>query len=72
LGIDLKAFTLPTDLHDRLVRWTAGDYHLDFDYDGNDPEHEAEWHNEGLALLAELRSELGPGYDIKFAHDLDA
>lgn len=71
-GIDLSSFSLSEGLRDRLVRWTAGDYHLHYDYEDEDPEHEAAWHSEGLALLTELRRELGPGYDIKFAHDLDA
>jgi hypothetical protein len=51
---------------------TAGDYHLHYDWGDDDPEYDKAWHNEGLALLAELRAELGPGYDIKFAHDLTA
>ena len=71
-GLDLESFSLSTKLHDRLVRWTAADYHLHYDYEDDDPEHEAAWHREGLALLTDLRSELGPGYDIKFAHDIDA
>ena len=71
-GIDLESFSLSSELHDRLVRWTAADYHLDYDDEDDDPEHEADWHREGLALLADLRSEFGPGYDIKFPHDLDA
>lgn len=71
-GLDLSYFPLSEALHDRLVRWTAADYHLHYDYEEDDPEHEAAWREEGLALLTELRSELGPGYDIKFSHDLDA
>ncbi|MFL6064211.1 MAG: hypothetical protein ACJ72G_06030 [Friedmanniella sp.] len=71
-GLDLGFFPLSESLRERLVRWTAGDYHLHYDYEDDDPEHEAAWHNEGLALLSELRRELGPGYDIKFSHDLDA
>ena len=71
-GIGLDSFSLSRTLRERLVRWTAGDYHLHDDYEDDDPEYDAAWHNEGLALLADLRSELGPGYDIKFAHDLDA
>lgn len=50
----------------------GADNHLYFDCKVDDPEYDAAWHNEGLALLADLRSELGPAYDIKFAHDLDA
>jgi hypothetical protein len=38
---------------------------------GADLGHEAP-HDEGVALLREVRSELGAGYDVKFAHDLDA
>ncbi|HEX8508348.1 MAG TPA: hypothetical protein VF635_02460 [Propionibacteriaceae bacterium] len=71
-GLELSAFPLSEALQDRLVRWTAGDYHLHFDYEGDDAAHEEAWHNEGLALLAELRRELGPSYDIKYSHDLDA
>ena len=50
----------------------AADYHTHYDYQDDNPEHEVAWHHEGLALLAELRRELGPNYDIKFCHDLDA
>ena len=71
-GVDLGSFGLSIELHDRLLRWTAADYHLHYDYEGDDPQHEAAWHDEGLALLADLRTELGPDYDIKFSHDLDA
>lgn len=55
-----------------LFDGTAEDYHLHYDYEDDDPEHEAAWHKEGLALVTDLRSKLGLGYDIKFAHDLDA
>jgi len=71
-GLDLGFFPLSEALQDRLVRWTAADYHTHYDYEDDDPEHEAAWHEEGLALLAELRRELGPAYDIKFSHDLNA
>jgi hypothetical protein len=71
-GLGLDYFPLSEALHDRLVKWTAADYHLHYDYEDDDPEHEAAWHDEGLALLADLRTELGPGYDIKFSHDLEA
>ena len=71
-GIDLDSFSLTEGLRDRLVRWTAGDFHLHDDYEDDDPEHEEAWDREALALLADLRSELGPGYDIKFVHDLEA
>jgi hypothetical protein len=69
-GIHLDDVALTTTLRDRLVRWTAGDYHLHDDYEGDDPAHQAAWHQEGLELLANLRSELGPRYDIRFYHDL--
>jgi hypothetical protein len=72
VGVRLRAFPLTPLLCDRLDRWVLGDYHLAFDYDEDDPVHEQAWHDEGLALLAELRCELGPGYDIKFSHDLSA
>jgi hypothetical protein len=71
-GLGLDYFPLSEALHRRLVKWTAGDYHLHYDYEDDDPQHEAAWHAEGLALLADLRAELGPDYDIKFSHDLDA
>ncbi len=71
-GLDLEDLPLSRALHDRLEKWTAGDYHLHCDYEGDDPEHESAWDGEGLALLADLRTELGPGYDIKYAHDLNA
>ena len=71
-GLGLDYFSLSNSLHDRLVKWTAADYHLHYDYEDDDPQHEAAWHQEGLALLADLRAQLGPDYDIKFSHDLDA
>lgn len=71
-GLELDHFSLSEALHDRLVTWTAADYHLHYDYEDDDPQHEASWHDDGLALLADLRAELGPDYDIKFSHDLDA
>ena len=71
-GIELSDLPLSENLHGRLVRWTAGDYHLHYDYEDDDPAHEVAWDKEALALLAELRSELGPEYDIKYAHDLNS
>lgn len=71
-GLGLDYFSLSEALHDRLVTWTAADHHLHYDYEDDDPQHEAAWHAEGLALLADLRAELGPDYDVKFSHDLDA
>ena len=71
-GITLSDLPLSKPLRDRLQTWTAGDYHLHYDYEDDDPEHEVAWDEEALALLAELRSELGPGYDVKYAHDLNA
>lgn len=72
VGIELSALPLTKSLCDRLRRWTAGDFHLAFDYEGEDLAHEEAWHAEGLALLKEVRSELGAEYDVKLAHDLDA
>ncbi|GAA1436912.1 hypothetical protein GCM10009616_37790 [Microlunatus lacustris] len=71
-ALALSDLPLSKNLHDRLVEWTAGDFHLHYDYEDDNPEHEAAWDKEALALLADLRSELGPGYDIKYAHDLNA
>lgn len=71
-GMDLGYFPVSATLQARLLRWTAGDHHLHDDYEDDDPEHEVAWHEEGLALLGELRRELGPAYDIKYSHDLEA
>jgi hypothetical protein len=69
--ISLDSFPLSQSLHDRLVRWATASHHRLRD-DEDDPRREAAWHKEGLALLAELRSELGPDYDIMFSQDLGA
>jgi hypothetical protein len=75
---EISAVSLPLSdsLCARLSTWAEGDQHLWSEvvlgYELDDPVQEQAWHDEGLRLLRELRSELGPGFDIKFKHDLDA
>lgn len=63
-------------LQARLLAWAEGYHHLGyqniFGVEFDDPAYEQAWHDEGLALLGDLRTELGTMFDIKFAHDLDA
>jgi hypothetical protein len=70
--ISLDSFPLSKSLHDRLLRWATAGHHLHHDDEEDDHQREAAWHKEGRALLAELRSELGPDYDVRLSHDVDA
>jgi hypothetical protein len=62
VAISLDRFQLSRSLRDRLRRWTGGA--------GSD--NGAAWHQEGLDLLAALRVELSPDFDIDFFDDLRA
>jgi hypothetical protein len=74
LGPDSLPLSEPLKV--RLRAWTEGDHHLwneeVLGYEFDDPAYDQVWHDEGLALLAELRAELGPRFDIVFERDLDA
>lgn len=70
-SMSLDSLRLSTSLRDRLTGWAAAahDAHRE---EGEEPDHEAAGYQEGYVLLAEIRAELAPDYDIKLAHDLDA
>lgn len=58
--VELASLGLPRELVARLNAWNARYDDAKLPFEGND----RDWLNEGVSLLAELRSELGHDYEV--------